>query len=156
MKMLWSISVRATLLVALSSIQCSAKNFAAFSHGNVERGEIIQIQKRMQAWNIDGISSHRPKSSSHIKDWGRATGSPRHICAFEDCNCTDPSSLVGGHVCVPTIGVCIVPICRQCNYFRNSLRFQDTNGNNSYLRAYSELMKTDFTMDMKSATRRFK
>jgi hypothetical protein len=119
MKMLWS------ALVALSSIQCNAKNFAAFSHGNVERGGIIQIQKRVQAWNID-------------------------------CNCTDPSSLVGGHVRVLGIGMCIVPICRRCNYFRNSLRFQDSNGNSSYLRAYSELMKTDFTTDMKNAPRRLK
>jgi hypothetical protein len=150
MKMLWS------ALVALSSIQCNAKNFAAFSHGNVERGGIIQIQKRVQAWNIDGSSSHRPKSSSHIKDWENATGSLRSNCSFEDCNCTDPSSLVGGHVRVLGIGMCIVPICRRCNYFRNSLRFQDTNGNSSYLRAYSELMKTDFTTDMKNAPRRLK
>jgi hypothetical protein len=150
-------SLQTTLsLVALSSIRCSAKNFAAFSQQNSRHGEIIRIQKRVQAWNVDGSSSDRPKSSSHIKDWEIATGSLRGICSFEDCNCNDTSSLVGGHVMVPGIGVCIVPICRRCNYYRNSKRFQDTNGNNSYVRAFSELMKTNLTTDMKNAPRRFK
>jgi hypothetical protein len=123
--------------------------FAASS----KRSEVYKLVAPEQAWNMDGSSSHKPPkgSPSWIGHWQKETGETKNICSYADC--INPAT-VGGHVCTIKLGVCIVPICRQCNHPGNTKRYQSEKGNHSLLREGTTVYPITPTVDMECATRR--
>ena len=138
-------------LLALGLCRRNAASFALRIVGN----DVYRVETPVPAWNVDGSAEHKPKKhSSWIKCHKEMTKSSPSICSYQGCTCA--SSLVGGHIMTPEQGPFIAPICRKCNYYKNSSRFQHANGRNSLLRSGTLLYRVPYTDDMKGATRRIR
>ena len=115
-----------------------------------------RLQKDVHAWNIDGSSADKPIDTSWIKYWESCSGLGRRRCAFLGC---DRDAEHGGHVWIMghssrKRGVWIVPLCRKCNYCDNAHRQMDANGDHSFLRQGTVVVRTEYTEDMAHAPRR--
>ena len=136
--------------IAPSATGFCARNFTAFSLRHLGQN-VYRSEKRVRGWNVIGSTSHKPNSTAWIRYWEKGTGLLRSTCSYEDCMCTDPSALIGGHLWIPQNGPHIAPICRKCNHYKNLNRTQDAN---AFIRVNTTLIKTEYTQCMKDAKRK--
>lgn len=115
-----------------------------------------KLNKRVQAWNVDGSSTADLDRSSHtswINLWEETTGRKRGMCSYSNC---EEHAQVGGHVWLKDNGVFITPLCKGCNHYANPNRMQSREGRkHPFLRAGTVVVRARYTADMKAAERRF-
>lgn len=116
------------------------------------RKGVFRLPEDIHAWNVDGSSTDQLLSCSWIEYWEKETGLQRGKCSYKDCK---KAADHGGHIWLKRKGVFIAPICRGCNYSLNAKRQQNIDGNHSFLRKGTTVVKSEITPDMKSAERRF-
>jgi len=116
-----------------------------------KRKEVHTLQNDCAAWNVDGSSTCKILFSSWISFWESKTGTSRGICSFSSCNKT---AEIGGHVWLKRKGPHIAPICSGCNYHKNVKRMQSSDGQHSFIKKGTTVVKVEFTEDMKNAVRR--
>ena len=109
------------------------------------------LRNAVSAWNADGTGSDRPERGSWIQLWEDMTGRNRGACAYAGCW---RAAEDGGHVWMKMKGLCIVPICRQCNSVTNTDRMQQQDGQHSQLRAGITVVRLAPTPEMRHADRR--
>ncbi len=110
--------------------------------------EILKLDGRFPAWNIEGSSDDSAPLGFSWITWAEyITGKKRGRCSYAGC---DNYAAHGGHIWVKQIGCCIAPICSQCNYHRNSKRWQ---GSKSTLRNGILVIKRQMTSGMLNTDR---
>lgn len=114
---------------------------------------VYQLNKDVRAWNVDGSSNAKRPSSSWIGHWEHMTGLTRdRLCSYSDCNTV---AKYGGHVWLKGHGVFIAPLCQICNRYWNAERMQNMEGNDSFLRKGTTVVRVEYSDGMKKANRRF-
>lgn len=112
---------------------------------------VERLFRAWPAWNVDGSSCDLLEWGSWIGLWEELTGQQRGRCAYQGCT---RNAQHGGHVWLKRRGLCIVPICRQCNSSANTARMQQADGQHSKLRAGCSVVRLEPTAAILGAARR--
>ena len=134
----------------LRILQRASEGHSASGSLRLSANDAYMLEHPIYAWNVRGSSTHKPESSSWIREWEEKTGLSREVCscAYDGCTCTN---VVGGHIWLKGLGPHIAPICQRCNNVQNYTRTRATDGHHSLIKAGTAVFKTEYTKGMKAA-----